>query len=804
MGRFAWAVALVGALAACGNGEAGQNGSGGAGSKCTKDSDCGDGICLANGTCGDGYNPTTVPSQCANVTCPSGMFCANGTCLAANAQCKAPDPACIFIPHGAFEPPIHAWWWPYPTPLGPDEPGWFPGKYRPDLEYPEFAQVMSTPIVMRLHPGDASPAVVFNSFQIPSSNQGSALVETRGVIRAIRGTDGSPIWSAPKDFFNSINTVGAVNGNSSIAAGDCKGDGHVCFITGGWDPADCYGSYPCRNSDTSRTRFSHQHGGLIAFDENGDVLWVNHGDPATGELGASVWWGGPAIARLLPDVKSAQVVVGNGVYDAATGKTLCAQTQRPLDQISGNGTGSLSIIADIDLDGVPEILTGNNAYKLEKDATSATGYRCRALFGSGVRISSKPPNCPYGSTKSSQTGQQVCICPGGFEDICPDGFPAVASFAGYGAKMGLSPGDKHPQIVVTSRGFLRIQDWTGGMLLNPLPLPADLNCPGETNTGGAPTIADFDGDGLPEIGIAGQGGYVVWKPGTTAFMWQTKTYDCSASTGSSVFDFEGKGQANVVYSDQCFFRIYDGKTGATLVQEKNSSCTAYEMPLVADIDGTGRAKILVPNSGSDGTGNYMCKYQCDWPGGSGSTSQANFLGLKALASPSDKWVNTRSVWNEHSYHVTNVNLDGTLPYPETNSWDPGQSNSYRQNVQGQGVFSSPDLSVCEVSPDLSNCNSGGASVNATVYNGGALVARPGVPVNFYADFASGSVLIGTGATKTALKPGDSEKVAVPWKAPPASTAVPVRAVVDPNQQVGDCNYANNSAASAAVKCPPIG
>ena len=43
-------------------------------------------------------------------------------------------------------------------------------------------------------------------------------------------------------------------------------------------------------------------------------------------------------------------------------------------KISGNGIGSLSVIADIDLDGVPEILTGNNAYKLQRDPASPTGF----------------------------------------------------------------------------------------------------------------------------------------------------------------------------------------------------------------------------------------------------------------------------------------------------------------------------------------------------------------------------------------------------------------------------------------------
>src|SRR5439155_571777 len=143
----------------------------------------------------------------------------------------------------------------------------------------------------------------------------------------------------------------------------------------------------------------------------------------------------------------------------------------------------------------------------------------------------------------------------------PDGpVQAIANFAGYGAVMGLRPDDPHPQVVVVSRGYLRIHDWTGGMMLSPIPLPQHATGPGcdpTYNPGGPPTIADFDGDGLPEIGVASQSAYSVWKPGK-GWIWSSETYDCSANTGSSVFDFEGKGQATVVYSDQCSFHVFDG------------------------------------------------------------------------------------------------------------------------------------------------------------------------------------------------------------------------------------------------------
>ncbi len=220
---------------------------------------------------------------------------------------------------------------------------------------------------------------------------------------------------------------------------------------------------------------------------------------------------------------------------------------------------------------------------------------------------------------------------------------------------------------------------------------------------------------------------------------------------------------------------------------------------MADIDGSGRVKILVPN-------NDICNYRCpDWPGSVQYQLDSGYVGLKALMSPTDKWVNTRSVWNQHAYHVTNVNLDGTLPWPEPNSWAPDQSNTYRQNVQGRGVFSSPDLAACEVAVDLTGCHNGKAVVSAAVYNGGATPSKPGVAVTFYAVLQNGqTALIGTGLTKTTLAPGVSEKVSVDWVAPPQSEAVTVKAVVDEKQTIGDCHPENNTAVSGPVKGAPLG
>src|SRR6185436_4745403 len=83
--------------------------------------------------------------------------------------------------------------------------------------------------------------------------------------------------------------------------------------------------------------------------------------------------------------------------------------------------------------------------------------------------------------------------------------------------------------------------------------------------GGPPTIADVDGDGKPEIAVAGQDSLNVFSVGDApdypiTLLWQAKARDFSSNfTGSSVFDFDGDGNVEVLYGDECFARVYDNK-----------------------------------------------------------------------------------------------------------------------------------------------------------------------------------------------------------------------------------------------------
>ena len=120
--------------------------------------------------------------------------------------------------------------------------------------------------------------------------------------------------------------------------------------------------------------------------------------------------------------------------------------------------------------------------------------------------------------------------------------------------------------------------------------------------GGAPTVADFDGDGHAEVGVAGGDRYTLFDPDCRAaggdclavgVRWATVTEDTSSNvTSSTVFDFNGDGASEVVYNDEERFMVLDGRTGRVVFEDWNPSQTRTEQAIVADADGDGQADIV--------------------------------------------------------------------------------------------------------------------------------------------------------------------------------------------------------------------
>jgi hypothetical protein len=338
----------------------------------------------------------------------------------------------------------------------------------------------------------------------------------------------------------------------------------------------------------------------------------------------------------------------------------------------------------------------------------------------------------------------------------PDGTNAVADF----------DNDTYPEVVLVSGGRVWLLEHTGTVKWGPVSIPGG-------GAGGPPTVADYDNDGQLEIGVAGAYRYAVFET-DGSLKWAAVTRDASSNrTGSSVFDFEGDGSAEVVYSDELTLRIYRGTDGAVLFQTSLSSCTWHEYPLVADVDADGNAEIV-------SVANNNCGY-------------GSQRGIYVYGDISDSWVATRKIWNQHTYHITNIEDDGSIPSPEPDNWE--SFNNYRQNVQTKGsVFAAPDLTASFLQLDTGDCPQG-VAILARIGNGGSNVAASPINVAFYnSDPASGGVLLGVVQTTGDLDPGEFEDVALSLSPPPQGSLT-VCAVADDNGAgsgaVNECDEQNN-------------
>ena len=295
--------------------------------------------------------------------------------------------------------------------------------------------------------------------------------------------------------------------------------------------------------------------------------------------------------------------------------------------------------------------------------------------------------------------------------------------------------------------------------------------------GGTPTVADFDGDGVPDIGFASARNYYVYalkcaaqprpadctgiEPGV---LWQKDTRDAtSGGTGSSVFDFNGDGKAEVVYRDECWLRVYNGPDGKTLFAANVTSGTGLEYPVIADVDNDGHADIVVSADRI-----VACpavpeaETNTPWVG--------NNQGILVFRDPLNRWMPSRPLWNQHTYHITNINDDLTIPAKEPANWRTW--NNYRQNVQvgpDQGGGPQGDLTGgVAVGIDVGEKDCAASwTLRANLCNRGPRILAAGVPGTFYTSdprmFSGGQIC--TAVSQAALEPGQCELLQCEWKMP---------------------------------------
>jgi hypothetical protein len=182
-----------------------------------------------------------------------------------------------------------------------------------------------------------------------------------------------------------------------------------------------------------------------------------------------------------------------------------------------------------------------------------------------------------------------------------------------------------------------------------------------------------------------------------------------------------------------------------------------------------------------------------------------YRGVTLFADSANSWVGTRTLWNEHSYHVTNIcddtdnacpapNVYGSIPTPETPNISVSYLNDFRQNVQDKGIFNAPDavtaLTVSCATPPLAQVsvrNIGQAALPAGV-SAGVYLAPAGTPV-------------GTVTTTIALLPGQTQTLPVTLMAPASSTSTLYANIIIPaNPTFHECRTDNNQSANVMAAC----
>ncbi len=599
------------------------------------------------------------------------------------------------------------------------------------------------------------------------------------------------VWSTP--------AVGRVFDANCDGKVDLADPPNIVFVSG-----DALGTY-C--SDNNVTNFACRKGVLRLLDgRSGEELWsLDKAEPnSQGFAGTSVAIG-DVDANGSMDIVA---LTGEGkvaVIDA-TGTVIHLSTETvDNNNASGFGWGGAISLGDMNNDGWTEISYGPSVFTMEGGSLQSLFY---GLLGRGSTSTNSMIShfadvnndgdleVIAGNTAYQYDGSSLWP-----SSSVPDGFTATANFA--------AATDPDPEIVLVSNGNLYILDAvTGAIEIGPYDIPGN-------GSGGPPTVADFDGDGEPEIGVAMQDFYSMIKLDYATLSvnvpasWSTPNHDNSSSvTGSSVFDFEGDGKAEVVYMDECFLWVYDGTTGDVLFTQNTQSFTATETSIVADVDGDGHAEIVVIHNAAN-PNRWSCAHHTTGMDGYPiwtPPATGDYRGITVIGDSANSWVGTRTLWNQHAYSVSNIcdprdsacsgtPTYGEVPQTQVKNWTLPWLNNFRQNVQDGGIFDAPDpivsIEVACIDP---------VPVAVSVRNAGRAGLVAGVDVGI---FKLPNVQVATVTTTKVLLPGQTEVLNViisPTQATSSDTFY-AEILVDPLAPIfNECRPENNKSLNVAADC----
>ncbi|MFV8752495.1 FG-GAP repeat domain-containing protein [Nannocystaceae bacterium ST9] len=199
------------------------------------------------------------------------------------------------------------------------------------------------------------------------------------------------------------------------------------------------------------------------------------------------------------------------------------------------------------------------------------------------------------------------------------------------------------------------------------------NCQGG---GGFPVaVDDLDDDGQAEILHAHKNHVSVLEvfgdddDEKCKVSWSYKVDEADAQSSGTAFDLLGDGEPESIYADRSRIRILSSE-GIPLAELPRTARPSIANPIVADVDDDGAADIVVvssePISGEQGK------------------AGASTASVIVLRNSDDRFAPARRVWNQHTYHGSNIGEDGHVPIHEPPHWlsDLGFRTNESPNADG--------------------------------------------------------------------------------------------------------------------------
>ena len=340
-----------------------------------------------------------------------------------------------------------------------------------------------------------------------------------------------------------------------------------------------YGGYPLAIADVDRDGLAE----IFIHATDGKIYCYNY-DGNT----VSLKWTSSESTSIL--TRSASLIIGdiNGdgipeilaldkIFNAQTGVVMVTLPQIVGQHNPYNGYSAMPVFADMDNDGILEVVGGNNVLKILITNPNGTAGNTATLW-------------------KTITGTGIADGATSVGDIDLDGYLDV--------------------VVVAANGCYIWKPYFGTSST-----PTLIDRMTYSGTGSRALVGDINNDGYPEVAWT-YAYYVLaykYNPATKKMelMWRHSTSDASGATTMSLFDFNQDGSAEIVYRDESLLRIMNGVTGLNISTFPCTSGTAVEYPIIVDLKRNGSAQIVVSEgavmrSFSSGSGSTWAPARYVW------------------------------------------------------------------------------------------------------------------------------------------------------------------------------------------------